>query len=125
MPKLLAYHPAVGVRGEDGEVSILRCSLPDYEPGDVVLRILGGSFGVATAGDLVHAVKDFEYANHNRTCTLERLNNDDDRVASQRLEAAGCRDLRLETEVRKSSAGSPRSDVPPGVEVVDWDYRID
>lgn len=124
MPKLLAYHPAVGVRGLDGEVSILRCSLPDFEPGDVVLRILGGSFGVATAGDLVHAVKDFEYANHNRSC-VSKLSSDDDRVASERLEAAGCRDLRLETGVRKSSVGSPRSDVPFGVEVVDWDYKID
>ncbi len=120
MPKLLAYHPVVGVRGVDGEVSILRCSLPDFETGSGVLRILGDSFGVATAGDLVHAVKDFEYANHNRSC-VSKLSSDDDRVASEKLAAAGCRDLRLETGIRKSAAG----DVPPGVEVVDWDYRIE
>lgn len=113
MPKLLAYYPSLGVLGRDGDLSVIRCSIPDYEPVDGVLRLLGGAFGVATAGDLVNAVKDHLYGLRKHSVdTREWV------AVEKRLKKLDCSNLELESGPQKFSGGQFAGDM------VGWDQKI-
>lgn len=115
MPKLLSYHPSILIRGEDGELSVIRCDLQDYDTDDGVLRLLGNSFGVATAGDLVNAVKDHLYEG----IRTNKFSAKSDINVVERLGEVGCSNLSLESvSGRKFSISSkaPRE--------VGWDHLI-
>lgn len=114
MPKLMSYHPSISVEGKDGELSVIRCDLPDYETDDGVLKLLGDSFGVSTAGDLVNAVKDHLYGLIQSAKCRAKLPNDWD--VSKRLADVGCRNLEISTSVRSQKYGAGKS--------VSWGYQI-
>lgn len=113
MPKLLSYYPAVGVRGMNGEVMVVKCKIPDYEPTEGVLRILGDSFGVTTAGDLINAVKDHLYGLRKHS-----IDTRSHAATEKKLKDYNCTDLELESNLVKYAARGFAGDL------VDWDQKI-
>lgn len=113
MPKLLAYNPSLGVVGRDGEVSVIKCSIPDYEPLEGVLKLLGDSFDVTTAGDLVNAVKDHLYGLRKHSVDSRQWV-----AAEKKLKEHNCTNLTLESNLQKYSACGFSGDL------VGWDQKI-
>ena len=57
MPKILAYHPEIGVKNANGTVSIIKMDLPDFELTDNILKILSSTFAARTAGELINKLR--------------------------------------------------------------------
>lgn len=56
-PRILAYHPEIGIRNANGTVSVIKMDLPDFQMTDDILKTLAATFSVKTAGDLVKKLK--------------------------------------------------------------------
>lgn len=57
MPKILAYHPEIGVKNANGTVSIIKMDLPDFEMTDNILKMLSTTFSARTAGELISKLR--------------------------------------------------------------------
>ena len=62
MPVVKTFHAKVGVRGNDGQVKVIRVDLPDYAPAEEVLELIGRVLGSRTAGDIVKQLSDNYYS---------------------------------------------------------------
>lgn len=56
LPQVRAYHPRIGVKGKDGQVSVIRADLSDFASDDEVLEMMGQALQVETAGEVVEAI---------------------------------------------------------------------
>lgn len=56
-PRILAYHPEIGIRNANGTISVIKMDLPDFQMTDDILRTLASTFSVKTAGELVKKLK--------------------------------------------------------------------
>lgn len=61
MPVVKTFHAKVGVRGNDGQVKVLRVDLPDFAPAEEVLELIGKVLGLNTAGEIVEQLSDNYY----------------------------------------------------------------
>lgn len=98
IPRVLAYHPRIGVRGKDGEIIVIQADLPDFAFQDEVLGMMGQVLHVETAGEVVEAIASGVIA---KAC----------------LGHAGCLNCSVEHSVQSSE------DLD-SLQVVDWDHRI-
>lgn len=62
MPKIKAFHAKVGVRGNDGNVKVLKVDLPDYATVHEVLTIVGEALGSKTAGEIIKQLSEQIYS---------------------------------------------------------------
>lgn len=56
-PRILAYHPEIGIRNANGTISVIKMDLPDFQMTDDILKTLASTFSVKTAGELVKKLK--------------------------------------------------------------------
>lgn len=62
MPVVKTFHAKVGVRGNDGQVKVIRVDLPDYAPVEEVLEMIGRALGSKTAGEIVAQLSNNYYS---------------------------------------------------------------
>lgn len=96
-PKILAYHPEIGVKQPNGVVSVIKLDLPDFQMTDEILKMLASTFSAKTAGELINKLKS--------------------RLTSQKFAAADCDNAVIVSGVTDMRDAS---DIP----VVDHNTRI-
>lgn len=95
LPQVRSYHSRIGVKGKDGQVSVILADLSDWASDEDVLEAMGQALDVKTAGEVVEAIA----GGKRKPCLCK----------------AGCMNCSVEHAAQAAI---------PNLPVIDWDHKV-